>query len=92
MYLPGVQEVWSLTAEMVKSSTVLKTVFTASTFTQVAGYFGATWWWCCCYPTPSEGWGHGGTLRRLNSRVTLHRLKMKELVPKKERRRGSDEG
>jgi len=26
------------------------------------------YWWC--YPTPSEGWGRGGTPRRPNSRAT----------------------
>ena len=28
------------------------------------------WWWRWYYPTPSEGWGCGGTPRRPNSRAT----------------------
>jgi len=28
----------------------------------------------CCYPTPSEGWRRGGTLRRPNSRATAQDL------------------
>jgi len=35
---------------------------------------GTVWWWWWCYPTPSEEWGHGGTLRRPNSRATPHGL------------------
>jgi len=49
------------------------------------------WWWC--YPTPSEGWGRGGTPRRLNIRATPQgldqRSKMEEVVPNMARRRGS---
>jgi len=48
------------------------------------------WWWLC-YPTPSEGWGRGGTPRRLNSRSTPQGLdqmpKVEEAVPKMARRR-----
>jgi len=47
-------------------------------------------------PTPSEGWGRGGTLRRLNSRATTQgldqRFKMEEVVPKMARRRGLGAG
>jgi len=54
------------------------------------------WWWWWCYPTPSEGWGRGGTLRRLKSRATPQgldqRSKMEEVVPKMARRRGTDAG
>jgi len=40
------------------------------------------WWWC--YPTPSEGWGRGGTPRRPNSRAIPQgldqRSKMEEVM------------
>jgi len=35
---------------------------------QLLKSFGLTGWWC--YPTPSEGWERGWTLRRPNSRTT----------------------
>ena len=51
------------------------------------------WWY---YPTPSEGWGCGGTLRRPNSRATPqgldHRSKIEREEPKIDLRRGSEAG
>ena len=52
------------------------------------------WWWY--YPTPSEGWGRGGTPRRPNSRATPqgldHRSRIEREEPKIDLRRGSEAG
>ena len=52
------------------------------------------WWWN--YPTPSEGWGRGGTPRRPNSRATPqgldHRSRIEREEPKIDLRRGSEAG
>ena len=52
------------------------------------------WWWY--YPTPFEGWGRGGTLRRPNSRATPqgldHRSRIEREEPKIDLRRGSEAG
>ena len=52
------------------------------------------WWWY--YPTPSEGWGRGGTPRRPNSRATPqgldHRPRIEREEPKIDLRRGSEAG
>ena len=54
---------------------------------------GCGWWY---YPTPSEGWGRGGTLRRPNSRATSqgldHRSRIEREEPKIDLRRGSEAG
>ena len=52
------------------------------------------WWWY--YPTPSEGWGCGGTPRRLNNWATLqgldHRSRIEIEEPKIDLRRGLEAG
>ena len=52
------------------------------------------WWWWWYYPTPSEGWGRGGTPRRPNSRATPqgldHRSRIEREEPKIDLRRGSE--
>ena len=54
------------------------------------------WWWWWYYPTPSEGWGRGGTPRRPNSRATPqgldHRSRIEREEPKIDLRRGSEAG
>ena len=56
----------------------------------------AWWWWWWYYPTPSEGWGRGGTPRRPNSRATPqgldHRSRIEREEPKIDLRRGSEAG
>ena len=53
------------------------------------------WWWWWYNPTPSEGWGRGGTPRRPNSRATPqgldHRLRIEREEPKIDLRRGLEE-
>ena len=69
-------------------------VFKAEKAGNMLGRIPKWWWWY--YPTPSEGWGQGGTLRRPNSRATPqgldHRSRIEREEPKIDLRRGSEAG
>jgi len=102
--LSAIQSNWGTNSPILSTSSIAwrlqvvqKFVKKYSTTTLHKSYFNFVFewqWWC--YPTPSEGWGRGGTPQKPNSRATPQglgqRLKMEELVPKMARRRGSDAG